>query len=73
LRRAGARKSLFGTDGPWLHPAVEIAKIYALNLNPSDQAWVLGGNLLRVLRRQEQKHVSLNPTGALDAAVTRGV
>jgi predicted TIM-barrel fold metal-dependent hydrolase len=55
VRRAGARKILFGTDGPWLHPAVEIAKIYALNLNPSDQADVLGGNLLRVLRSQRAK------------------
>ena len=51
-RRAGAGKILFGTDGPWLHPAVEIAKIYALNLSPSDQAAVLAGNLIRVLRRQ---------------------
>ncbi|OSJ24030.1 amidohydrolase family protein [Bradyrhizobium japonicum] len=52
VRRAGARKVLFGTDGPWLHPAVEIAKIYALNLNPGDQAAILGGNLIRVLRDQ---------------------
>ena len=27
VRRAGARKVLFGSDGPWLHPAVELAKV----------------------------------------------
>ena len=26
VRRAGARKILFGSDGPWLHPGVELAK-----------------------------------------------
>ena len=52
VKRAGARKILFGTDGPWLHPMVEIAKIYALNLSPTDQAAVLGGNLMRLIGRQ---------------------
>jgi predicted TIM-barrel fold metal-dependent hydrolase len=61
VRRAGARKILFGTDGPWLHPAVEIAKIYALNLNPGDLADVLGGNLLRVLRSQRAKASLAHP------------
>ena len=50
-QRAGARKILFGTDGPWLHPAVEIAKIYALKLTSDEQEWVLGGNLLRIIGR----------------------
>ena len=52
MKRAGARKVLFGTDGPWLHPAVEITKIYALNLNPEDQAAILGGNLMRLIGRR---------------------
>jgi uncharacterized protein len=51
VKRAGARKILFGTDGPWLHPMVEIAKIYALNLRPADQAAVLGDNLMRLVGR----------------------
>ena len=49
VRRAGASKILFGTDGPWLHPAVELAKVYALNLTPADRALVLSGNLLRLI------------------------
>jgi uncharacterized protein len=27
VKRAGARKILFGSDGPWLHPGVELAKV----------------------------------------------
>jgi uncharacterized protein len=48
IQRAGARKILFGTDGPWLHPAVELAKIQALNLSPYDKRLVLGENFLRL-------------------------
>jgi hypothetical protein len=49
--RAGARKVLFGSDGPWLHPGVELAKIRALRLRDEDQRLVLGGNFLRLIRR----------------------
>ena len=49
--RAGAAKVLFGTDGPWLHPGVELAKVRALGLPPEDERLVLGGNLLRLLAR----------------------
>lgn len=57
VRRAGARKVLFGSDGPWLHPGVELEKIHALNLPPADEALVLGGNFLRLIsRRRRQPH-----------------
>ncbi|HJW92882.1 MAG TPA: amidohydrolase family protein [Thermoanaerobaculia bacterium] len=49
VQRAGARKVLFGSDGPWLHPAVELHKIRALRLAPDDEREVLSGNLLRLL------------------------
>lgn len=49
VQRAGAGKILFGTDGPWLHPAVELAKVKALKLSPGEERKVLGGNLLRLL------------------------
>ena len=38
VRRAGAQKILFGSDGPWLHPGVELAKVRALGLSPADEA-----------------------------------
>lgn len=51
VRRAGPHKILFGSDGPWLHPGVELAKIRALELAPRAAALVLGGNFLRVAPR----------------------
>jgi uncharacterized protein len=51
VRRAGPHKVLFGTDGPWLHPGVELAKVRLLGLPPAAEALVLGGNFLRLTRR----------------------
>lgn len=48
-QRAGARKILFGTDGPWLHPGVELAKVRALQLSTADEQRVLAGNFLRLI------------------------
>jgi uncharacterized protein len=50
IKRAGPRKILFGSDGPWLHPGVEIQKIRLLGLPPDKEALILGGNILRLLR-----------------------
>ena len=50
VARAGAHKVLFGTDGPWLHPAVELAKIRALQLSVDDEQRVVAGNFLRLIR-----------------------
>src|SRR5262245_23278126 len=49
VRRGGSAKILFGSDGPWLHPGVELAKVRALHLPASEEALVLGGNLKRLL------------------------
>jgi len=51
VQRAGAKKILFGSDGPWLHPAVELAKIKALNLSSEDERLILGENFLRLISR----------------------
>jgi uncharacterized protein len=48
VQRAGARKILFGCDGPWLHPGVELAKVRALGLSRNDEGLVLAGNFLRL-------------------------
>ncbi len=52
VQRAGAQKILFGSDGPWLHPAVELAKIRALRLPPAQEALVLGRNFLRLINHR---------------------
>ncbi|WP_207436077.1 amidohydrolase family protein [Sabulibacter ruber] len=49
VKRAGAGKILFGSDGPWLHPGVELSKIYALHLSEREQQMVLSGNFLRLI------------------------
>ncbi|HYV39752.1 MAG TPA: amidohydrolase family protein [Gemmataceae bacterium] len=54
VRKAGPRKLLFGSDGPWLHPGLELQKVRLLGLSPSGEALVLGGNLLRLLRSAAQ-------------------
>lgn len=51
VRRAGPQKILFGSDGPWLHPGVELAKVMALGIRGQDLELVVGGNLLRLISR----------------------
>jgi uncharacterized protein len=53
VRRAGPAKFLFGSDGPWLHPGVELAKVRALGLASNDERLVTGGNLLRLIQRAD--------------------
>ena len=50
VERAGARKLIFGSDGPWLHPGVELYKIRVLGLAPREEALILGGNIARLIR-----------------------
>jgi predicted TIM-barrel fold metal-dependent hydrolase len=70
VRRAGAHKLLFGSDGPWLHPGVELAKIRALRLTAVDEALVLGGNLLRLLGRRAAR-LSAQPARGASAMPDR--
>jgi len=63
IRRAGPRKLLFGSDGPWTHPGLELYKIRLLGLPPDQRAMVLGGNVLRLLRRA--------PLGQEESEITR--
>ena len=59
-QRAGAHKILFGTDGPWLHPAVELQKVFALTTNTKDLQLMLAVNFLRLTnkaRNKEFKHL----------------
>jgi uncharacterized protein len=55
IRRAGPRKVLFGSDGPWLHPGLELAKVRALRLSPDDERCVTGDNFLRLITRERRR------------------
>jgi predicted TIM-barrel fold metal-dependent hydrolase len=67
LQRAGAKKILFGSDGPWLHPAVELAKVRALRMHEADEQLVLSGNFLRLTAR-----VRNQPTAVRAATLRMG-
>ncbi len=68
VRRAGAKKILFGSDGPWLHPGVELAKIHALGLTPANEQLVVGGNLLRLIARVQRQ-----PMASMAASARPGI
>ncbi|HHT9126841.1 MAG TPA: amidohydrolase family protein [Candidatus Brocadiia bacterium] len=67
VRRAGAKKILFGSDGPWLHPGIELAKVRALGLSKSEEQMALGGNLMRLIGQ-----VSTKPVVGIVAFAGRG-
>jgi uncharacterized protein len=49
VQRAGPGKVIFGSDGPQLHPGVELRKVELLGLSQRAQALVTGGTILRLL------------------------
>jgi len=51
IKRAGPRKLMFGSDGPWIHPGVELYKVRLLGLPKEQETLVLGGNILRLMRQ----------------------
>jgi predicted TIM-barrel fold metal-dependent hydrolase len=55
VKRAGPAKLLFGSDGPWLHPAVELHKIRLLGLSSEARALVLERNARRLLFAREKQ------------------
>jgi uncharacterized protein len=55
VTRAGPYKLLFGSDGPWLHPALELQKIRLLGLPREHEALILGGNLHRLIGGQAKR------------------
>lgn len=53
LEEAAARaphKLIFGSDGPELHPGLELAKVRELGLDGSTEARICGGTIRRLLR-----------------------
>lgn len=68
--RAGPRKLIFGSDGPWLHPGLELAKVRALGLAPADLALVLRGNIVTLLEAAAplgEAHLQRPPRDPQDA------
>lgn len=59
VKRAGAGKILFGSDGPWLHPGVELAKIRALQLPATQENLIMGRNFLSLISLPSRKQAAL--------------
>jgi len=55
LQRAGPHKILFGSDGPWLHPGIELEKIRALHLKREDEEKVTCKNFLKLINNVHSK------------------
>jgi hypothetical protein len=49
VKRGGAHKVIFGSDGPWLHPGIEMTKVLELPISTADRAKILGGNFLSLI------------------------
>jgi uncharacterized protein len=64
IQRAGPRKLLFGSDGPWLHPDVELHKIRLLGLPEDAERLILGGNARRLIFR----NAGFSPSGRTRSA-----
>jgi len=64
LDRAGPAKILFGSDGPWLHPGVELAKVMLLEMSASDRNLILGENFLRLISQVQTSRYPRIPTQA---------
>jgi hypothetical protein len=69
---------LFGSDGPWLHPGLELHKVRLLGLPPDQEGLILGGNIIRLLHqvrseadpkdiRQARRARSSSPSAGMQA------
>jgi hypothetical protein len=57
-QRAGAGKILFGSDGPWIHPGLELMKVYALHPEKDEQDMMLFKNFLRLTKNIHSKNLN---------------
>ncbi len=63
VRRAGPRKVIFGSDGPWMHPGLELAKVNALGLDPSGADLVTRGNAIRLFQLANARRPTMQVAG----------
>jgi len=53
IKRVGPKRIIFGSDGPWFHPGLELHKIRLLGLPPAAEKMVLGGNAMTLLSERQ--------------------
>lgn len=72
VQRAGPEKVLFGSDGPWLHPGLELRKVGLLGLPAESTAKIAGANLLGLIAESARRRRAQGRTlirGRLTAGV----
>lgn len=69
VKRAGPLKILFGSDGPWLHPALELQKVRLLGLPADEEALILGGNAERLLAVRPDRRMAKDPTRQMSVSL----
>jgi uncharacterized protein len=57
-QRAGPDKILFGSDGPWIHPGIELMKITALRPSEEAKQKMLYKNFIRLIRNVHYKNLN---------------
>lgn len=62
VRRAGAHKVVFGSDGPWLHPGLELTKVRLLGLRPREERLILGDNAVALLAANRMRQTTIPRT-----------
>jgi hypothetical protein len=60
-RDPGPHKLLYASDGPWLHPGLELHKIRLLGLPSADERRVLGENASDILGGRRPSRLRLRP------------
>jgi len=51
VRRVGAKRVIFGSDGPGCNPTLEVEKVRMAQLSSDDERLVLSDNILRLIER----------------------
>jgi predicted TIM-barrel fold metal-dependent hydrolase len=49
IDRLGPRRIIYGSDAPYIHPAVELCRIDVLDISDEDKTKIVGGNILRIV------------------------
>ena len=60
VKRGGSHKILYGSDGPFCHPGLELQKIRLLGLPHEQEALVLGKNLMALLNKSKISNMNVS-------------
>ena len=71
VQAVGARRVLFGSDGPGCLPALELEKVLNAGLKDDDLQWVLGRSYLKLLLPEHREAMEASSSQKLKMSVRR--